>query len=151
MTVLAADIIERAILHNYAFSARNPLLLVDSTYATVNDADAQGYFSAVARVAQQQLGEWVENVIDCDKYARLVATLAMVGHAQEPAAVKKKTGLAVGVFAYVSDTLGPHAINFMVTKVTGQTHLRVRFFEPQTGEELQLSNSEKAGILWAIL
>lgn len=151
MTVLAADIIERAILHNYAFSARNPLLLVDSTYATINDDAAADYFHTVASLTQRQLGQWVENVIDCDKYARLVATLAMVGHAQEPAAVKKKTGLALGVFAYISDSQGPHAINFMVTKVTGQTHLRVRFFEPQTGQEIHLSNDEKTGILWAIL
>jgi hypothetical protein len=146
-----AETLERAIYKHHAFNSERPLLVVDSVYSLIDDDGAQDYFAKLAAEAKRQLGQWEENVIDCDKYARFVQTLGMLAHLKRPLSARQKSGLALGVFAYVSDSEGPHAINFMVTKVANTALLKVRFFEPQTGEEVHLSRTEKADILWAVL
>jgi hypothetical protein len=151
MKTFRAETLERAIYKHYAFNPERPLLVVDSEYSLIADEGAREYFFKLAAEAKRQLGEWEENIIDCDKYARFVQTLGMLAHLKKPFIARQKTGLALGVFAYVSDREGPHAINFMVTKVVNTTLLKVRFFEPQNGEEVHLSAIEKVNILWAIL
>jgi hypothetical protein len=151
MTVFSSGLLEKAILSHYSFNVRNPLLLLDSTYVLISDEQAASYFRSVSEEAANQLGPWQENMADCDKYARFVVNLAMLTHIKSPAAKGQKHALGIGVFAYISKSEGAHAINFMVTKVTGKKTLKIRLFEPQTGEEVFLSGDEKDSLLWAIL
>lgn len=121
------------------------VLRLDSAYALVADESAAKFFADMARQAQDVFVTWQQEKRDCDKYARFVHTIALTAHALQS---KKAAGLAFATLGYVKDGEGGHAINAIVTKLKGKTQLKVRTFEPQTGEELFLSASERNSVMF---
>jgi len=83
---------------------------------------------------------WMNENNDCDNFAICAAWLAQTLHSNTNKF--SGTGLAIGEFFYKSELLkGLHAINFAIIKEDGE--LKLVFFEPQTGEELNLSMEER--------
>lgn len=86
------------------------------------------------------LKKWEDQNNDCDDFARAAAYLAQILHSRTPGR-EKGTALAVGEFHYIKENpKGAHAINFAIVK---NPDLKLVFFEPQTGEELILTQAEK--------
>ena len=54
----------------------------------------------------------------------------------------KPAGLALGVFNYMQKNAGGHSINCALVKIPGKDEFDLRFFEPQTAEELFLTPAE---------
>lgn len=123
-------------------------ITMDDAYSAIADERAADYFFSIAQDTQQHLGDWAKNVRDCDKFARFVMFIGMLTHIKQ---VTRMTGLGLGLWAYVKDGEGGHAINFLVTKKLGAKEVTVRFFEPQTGQEVFLSPSERINTLWIII
>lgn len=87
----------------------------------------------------QKLGiTYAPESFDCDKFAKLVAAFGAVCNLRTSG---HKGGLALGVFYYRSPA-GYHAINVAV--VPDDDDLDLVFIEPQTGQELRLSEEELA-------
>ena len=124
------------------------ILVLDDSYSLVDDTKAGKYFKSIASEAFSLIGPWMENVRDCDKFSRVVACISMLSHMRQSSDL---TGLALGVFAYRKDSGENHAINFMMTKVVKKEKINIRLFEPQTGEEVFLTDREKTNVHWTLI
>lgn len=76
---------------------------------------------------------------DCDDFARFFASFCQLANYQTNEA-KRAEGLAVGELFFRRDDGQGHAINLALTEKG------VQFIEPQNGEFLELSESEKTSI-----
>jgi hypothetical protein len=146
-TTVTNDGVRRLVSSSYRVN-KDSFLIMDSSYSLIDDAKAKSYFRAVANETFSLIGPWMENIRDCDKFSRAVACIGMLSHMRQSRAL---TGLALGVFAYTQDTGGGHAINFMLTKVAKKEQINIRFFEPQSGNEVILSKTEQSHILWVLI
>lgn len=87
------------------------------------------------------LSKWTAEEYDCDDFAQFCDSYASILH-RKTTGRPLKTGLAFGDFWYASNQLGGlHAINFAVV-ADGANKPKLLFFEPQNGEELQLTTEE---------
>lgn len=119
------------------------IITVDSSYAcpSVNwiDEDFAKFFMKYLFKRNWWRG-WRPR-FDCDNYAELYHAYAQVAHAQTGR--KGAEGLAVGIFAYIDEELGPHAINIVYT-----SRSTIRFVEPQRCEFIKLSQQEQQSCLF---
>ena len=125
------------------------LYLLDANYVAVSDKDASDYFFKLSKQAASALVGYEETFRDCDKFSRLVQSLGIVTHAisWKQMNVPQTAGLGLGVFNYQPDSgNGLHSINFLLTKKESDSSLHIRFFEPQTGNELFLTITEKNSV-----
>jgi hypothetical protein len=119
------------------------LCMMDKEYVYVDDASSPQFFWELSTQVIDTLKGWKAEFRDCDKYSRVVQALAQMSHAlQWEDKASKPAGLAVGVFNYMQKNAGGHSINCMITKTAGQEKYNLRFFEPQTAEEIFLLPEE---------
>jgi hypothetical protein len=117
---------------------------MDNEYVCVDDAQAAAFFASVSRQVIDLLKGWKEEFCDCDKFSRIVQSIALAAHATQWAATQSKpAGLTLGVINYLrSNNKGGHSINFIITKVNDKEEFNIRFFEPQTAREVKLETEE---------
>lgn len=117
----------------------------DPKYVAVADDKAKAFMSRLATQTFNLLVEWKSDFKDCDKFSRLLQSIGIASHALQWAdrGEGNNAGLGLGVLNYTSNTAGRHSINVLLTKPTGKVSLKLRFYEPQTGEELMLTSTEK--------
>lgn len=124
---------------------KHRVFLLDTAYVLLDDYKAADYFRDLAFKVQSLLSHWAEDFSDCDKYSRILQSLAALTHAEQWAKIPgvKPAGLAIGVFNYIQDSdRKGHSINVLLTKKRDKDSFCLRFFEPQTGEEVSLSARE---------
>ena len=145
-TTLSSDEIESLAVARLAPRLRNNVITYDGDYVMISDASCGQFMADLAEETVKVLGSWRSEYRDCDKFARLLQALAIADHADSWIADGRTPngGLAIGTLSYVQDSGGNHAINLIYTKVIGKSQINLRTYEPQTGEELFLSPSEKA-------
>ena len=96
---------------------------------------------------------------DCDNYAEAFRVFLQIVHTKAQKGKddnSTKQSVAIGVIWYERDGRGGHAVNVVVSKIEDESverteSLVVKFIEPQTGEELELTNSEKETIFFVLI
>jgi hypothetical protein len=96
---------------------------------------------------------------DCDNYAEAFRVFLQIVHSKAQKGKtdnSRKQAVAVGVIWYEKAGRGGHAINVVVSKIEDESvdrteSLVVKFIEPQTGEELELTNSERETIFFVLI
>jgi hypothetical protein len=115
------------------------LVIADEEYSLPTRRWFLGTFAAALNRDLDLLGvqTWKPELNDCDDFALLTTALARVCNALSN---PKQNALAVGMFCYMPDGGGYHAINFAIVSEAGQR--KVLFLEPQTQQEVKLSERE---------
>lgn len=133
----AADIL--ALMPKFGIDIRK-VALQDTSYVVVDDSKADEFFYKLHQQVVNQLGEYATNRANCNKFSRGVQWVAIWANVNQTV---KNTALAIAVYNYRKDDDGSgHSINFLVTKKkTGE--LSIVFYEPQTGERMNLSITER--------
>lgn len=117
--------------------------LMDDNYVYLDANKAPQFFWELSTQVIDTLKGWQAQYRDCDKYSRVVQSLGQMSHAlQWGEKNSKPAGLALGVFNYKSLKAGNHSINCALVKVAGKNEFDLKFFEPQTAEELFLTPAE---------
>lgn len=144
-TTLSSDEIENLAAARLAQRLRGNVITYDGVYVMIADSSCSSFMADLAIETGKILGPWRSEYRDCDKFARLLQALAIADHARNWIADGKTPngGLAIGTLSYTQDSGEQHAINLIYTKVVGKPQINLRTFEPQTGEELLLTASEK--------
>jgi len=101
----------------------------------------------------------LETYFDCDNYAEAFRVFLQIVHTKAQKGKddnSRKQAVAIGVVWYERDGRGGHAINVVVSKIEDESvdrteSLVVKFIEPQTGEELELTDSERATIFFLLI
>jgi hypothetical protein len=123
-----------------------PLFADDSYECPSEGWVAETFARDFARFKQSVAGNiaglaYNPEAFDCDDFARLAASYAGLLH-RASRGIQDKTALAFGEFWFDSNTTkGGHAINIAVVAGPDQRP-KLLFFEPQTCEILNLSQSE---------
>lgn len=87
------------------------------------------------------VSDYISLANDCDDYARLCAAYAQILNARTLRTVTSEdSGLAFGEFWYMAAGIGCHAINVFLSRV--DSGVRLVFVEPQTGQQLHLTDNE---------
>lgn len=118
----------------------------DRQYAIMADSGVAGFMASILDQVRHIIGPWKTNSNDCDKYARLAQTLALIAHAKQ---AKDSVGLAVAVICYLRGGTERHAI-VMTVSSPSKGSLRFRFWDGETGAEYQLTQAEKHSIYKAL-
>lgn len=116
---------------------------LDENYNVFDNDDVADYVWEQTKEVTKILDPYVPDRSDCDDFAWLLKAFAIIGQKKGSS---QDAGIAFGWVAYQQDSGVHHAINVAFTKIDNTTQLMVRFFEPQSGQELQLSNREKQNI-----
>lgn len=116
---------------------------LDENYNVFDNDDVSDYVWEQTKEVTKILDPYVPDRSDCDDFAWLLKAFAIIGQKKGSS---QDAGIAFGWVAYQQDSGVHHAINVAFTKIDNSTQLMVRFFEPQSGQELQLSNREKQNI-----
>ncbi len=113
-------------------------LWADETYSLPDKTWLFGDFAAALKNFQFKFGVmgYRPSNNDCDNFAKIAVCFADILHSYS----KIDTGIAIGEFWYVQDSGGAHAILVAIVMEDGK--LKLKFMEPQTGEELKLSDKE---------
>lgn len=113
--------------------------IADRKYAMPTRNFILGAFSAALWTFQAffKILNWTEEANDCDDFARISAGFAQILHFLTPGR-PPATALALGEFWYLQDAGGGHAINI------GVCGTEIVAYEPQTRQEVQLSETEKS-------
>lgn len=115
-----------------------PPLLLDTDYALPSRAWLGGAFARDLFANLNALGlRYESNAWDCDKFARMAAWEGWVSHFKTTG---HRGGLALGLWCYVTDTGGAHAINVAIVREAGA--LVLVHFEPQTQLIVDLTKTE---------
>lgn len=119
--------------------------ILDAEYSL---PDSDWVFNEFASALRTSLpfGYTREN-FDCDDYAFFAKVLAGLAHRNSSPDVK--TGIAIGIFAYVKENGVAHMINFFFTK--DEDEIKIVCFEPQTGGRIYLSEKERETIAAIII
>ncbi len=119
-------------------------LTLDSTYSlptkdwVVNDF-APKYMDFIK---QMKISDYTTEENDCDNFSLAAKFYANVLHHQEKS-MAKHTGIAFGEFGYTQSMNGSnHAIDIILTQETNKTNIVILFFEPQTGQLVNLTQKE---------
>ena len=111
--------------------------IADRSYAAVDRGFLATTFSAdLGAWIFQLFGKYAEEVRDCDDFARFAAAVAQLWNSKT--AGNEGCALAFGEYWYLRDDGQAHAINIAVV---GDN--QVVFYEPQTQQIVELSDSEK--------
>lgn len=144
-TTLTSEELENLVVSRVSRRLRGNVIAYDGTYVLHDDQHCPAFMDDLAKETAHILGGWRTEYRDCDKFARLVQALAIAAHAKSWIDDEREVvgGLAVGTLSYTKDSGERHAVNLILTKVLGQQQVNVRTFEPQTGDELFLSETER--------
>jgi hypothetical protein len=113
--------------------------LADDVYMLPARYWIEDRFSGAWLSFKSSLSPWSPEDNDCDDLARAAAFFAQFLHrntTNRPAG----TALAFGEFWFNRDLGGGHAVNFFLCRNSGK--VTVEFFEPATGQVVQLSPTE---------
>jgi len=126
--------------------------MMDDNYVYLDANKAPQFFWELSTQVIDTLKGWQAQYRDCDKYSRVVQAIAQMSHAlQWGEKNSKPAGLALGVFNYMQKNAGGHSINCALVKTPGKDEFDLRFFEPQTAEELFLTPQEIASAFLILL
>ena len=148
MTTFSPDVLKSATFYAGFVFPKNGFITLDDAYTCVDDSEAMKFASECAAQSQFILQLWTQERKDCDKFSRLTQAVAMMAHALQS---DSKTGLAVGVLNYVKDDGERHSVNAIFGKIKGKSEVTIHVFEPQSGEELFLSDKEKENCLMMLI
>lgn len=118
-------------------------MIADAEYQHPTEAWVKGAFWGGLRPFLTAISDYWLEVWDCDNFAQAAALYASILHAKSKRR-REGTALLFGEFWYDRDSGGGHAINFTIVY---DGAYRLIFFEPQTGEIVQISESERASCL----
>jgi len=112
-------------------------IISDSTYArpTSNYLNGKYYTFYRAWLTEHNLNRWKAKW-DCDNFAATYYVFAQMCHFKSE---REEQGIAVGMLFYHQANGGGHVINLVITE-KGLTAI-----EPQTGDEVRLTDGEKSG------
>ena len=142
------DIInEKALIHKGLINAP------DATYSlySLNYITGKGYNKFKNWLFKRGILGW-RYTFDCDNYAEAFRVFLQIVHTKAQKGKddnSTKQAVAIGVIWYERAGVGGHAINIVVSKI--EDDLVVRFIEPQTGEELELTDSERETIFFLLI
>tara|TARA_R100000687_G_scaffold77945_1_gene70985 strand:+ start:208 stop:666 length:459 start_codon:yes stop_codon:yes gene_type:complete len=125
----------------------------DANYAlySLDYIKGEGYEKFKEWLFKRGILGW-RHTFDCDNYAEAFRVFLQIVHSKTQKGRddnSKKQAVAIGVIWYERDGRGGHAINVVVTKI--EDKLVVKFIEPQTGEELELTDSERETIFFVLI
>ncbi len=125
----------------------------DANYAlfSLNYIKGEGYEKFKEWLFKRGILGW-RHTFDCDNYAEAFRVFLQIIHSKSQKGKEdnsKKQAVAIGVIWYERDGRGGHAINIVVSK--NEDELIVKFIEPQTGEELDLTDAEKESIFFLLI
>lgn len=117
----------------------------DLNYVLMDDHSCASTMLLLSQEVQKIIGPWRSEYRNCNKFGRLFQALGAASHARGWIESKKTPngGLALGTLSYRTDSGEGHMIVLTLTKVRGKNQIKVRTFEPQNGEEVFLSETEK--------
>lgn len=135
------------------FIARNayPIttFFMDSHYAEPTQASMEIFWNSFSRnLRTLGLSQFRDEVWDCDKWSRVAWAFMSISYARTFFKANEKMpecGIAFGVFNYLKDALKPHSINF------ASIDLKLRFYEPQLSQEIQLTTPEITSCLGIVV
>lgn len=135
------------VLEEDGVCADNPIILDDEYALPTEDWLLNDFREAtIKNLALLGIATYAAQSNDCDDFAWAVAGLARIGNARQGS----RKALAVGIFGYRTDDGGGHAIIFSVVRV-GANDYRLVFIEPQTGDEVELSRSERTNCMFFLV
>jgi len=145
---------EKGLIHKRLINAP------DATYAlySLNYIKGEGYEKFKKWLFRRGILGW-RHTFDCDNYAEAFRVFLQIVHTKAQKGKddnSTKQAVAIGVIWYERAGMGGHAINIVVSKIEDESvdrneSLVVRFIEPQTGEELELTDTERATIFFLLI
>ena len=109
----------------------------DETYQLVNPHEISTLYKNYQKdLFNKGIVRW-DKKFDCNRFSLSFQSFAQISYYNNSGEAQS---IAVGEIYYVRDNGGPHAINIIVTPTD------FLFIEPQSGEILNLTDSEKASI-----
>jgi|TARA_R100000963_G_C4595185_1_gene70924 hypothetical protein len=138
---------EKASIHKGLINAPDAnYSLFSSNYVT-----GEGYDKFKEWLFRRGILGW-RHTFDCDNYAEAFRVFLQIVHSKAQKGKtdnSRKQAVAVGVIWYERDGRGGHAINLIVTK-DGE-NLVVKFVEPQDGNIIELSQTERESIFFVLI
>ena len=128
------------------------------TLYSLNYIKGEGYEKFKKWLFRRGILGW-RHTFDCDNYAEAFRVFLQIVHTKAQKGKddnSTKQSVAIGVVWYERDDRGGHAVNVVVSKIEDESvdrteSLVVKFIEPQTGEELELTNSERETIFFVLI
>jgi hypothetical protein len=116
----------------------------DATYARPMQSFLTGKFYTYFKgwLSENSLSTWNAR-FDCDNFATTYYTFAQICNKKGD---RKEEAIAVGIMFFKQDSGGGHAINFAIVE-----NKKFVTIEPQTGEVIALSQTEKDSCWFALL
>ena len=111
--------------------------MVENNYSLVTEAWIAD--EVATALSGSFISIWAEEAYDCDDFAFFAMSFARLIHRKLSPGLK--TTIAFGYVSYSKDVGGKHAINLFVDK-SARGEFEVKFFEPQTGLVVELSEHE---------
>jgi hypothetical protein len=110
-------------------------IITDANYARPTTDYLLGKFYEFYRawMSEHSLGVWTAKY-DCDNFASTFYTFAQICHFKSK---RPEQGIAVGELYYFIDGGGGHVVNMAITEKG------LIIIEPQTGKEVELTETEK--------
>ena len=121
------------------------------TLYSLNYIKGEGYEKFKKWLFRRGILGW-RHTFDCDNYAEAFSVFLQTVHTKAQKGKddnSTKQAVAIGVIWYERAGIGGHAINIVVSKI--EDDLVVRFIEPQTGEELELTDTERETIFFVLI
>jgi hypothetical protein len=128
-------------LINFGLSTTK-LYISDADYSKPKSSYLFGEFKTFykAWLFEHNLHTWQPNW-DCDNFSSTYYVFAQMCHAKSSKTFTQ--GIAVGELFYLKENSGGHAINIAITEKG------VTIIEPQTGNEIKMTDAEKKSV-WMI-
>jgi len=118
-------------------------VLPDYSYQLVNKNGLKAFYKQYSEeLFSKDVVKWESN-FDCNRFSQYYAALAQIMYYKENFRSNRAKAIAIGEVYFYSERLkSNHAINFALTD-SGFV-----FIEPQTGEEIILTDTEKKSIFF---
>jgi hypothetical protein len=119
---------------------------------TDNYITGDGYTKFIKWLYNRGIFKWRPS-FDCDNYAESFRVYLQIIHSKEISSSilsAEKQSIAIGVVWYHKDGVGGHAINLYITRDSNNSNT-VRFFEPQTGKIVILTEPELQSISFILI
>ncbi len=131
------------------------LFVADGFYCMYSDnyIAGEGYKKFQKWLFNRGILNWRPS-FDCDNYAEAFRVFLQIIHSKtisKQSDSASKQSVAFGIIWYTRDVNGGHAINFYITQHADTDKPVLRFIEPQTGQIMQLSESELQSISFALI
>lgn len=118
------------------------VILLDEHYVYLSDSKSDSFFFNLSNQVVDTFKYWKEDARDCDKYSRVLQAVGMMSHAlQWETKSDKPAGITLGVFNFTGSN-GGHSVNCILTKDDGKEEFYLKFYEPQNGREIFMTDPE---------